>query len=419
MGDVQVDDNEDNNAAELLARLNSQFGDMDLRHLLAADNTNTTTEDAESDESSSLVEPSPEELQAWQAAQFKKGKEKCEEQKKDALSPLRRRRQEKKNTNGSNEDFEVLYSDPDLNGQESVFFPSSSSKDDGVEFVGPNPLLAQLAAGDPEVLGGQWLRLYSSIAGDGLSFHHLLDALKGYGGPTVMIVGTVASAKHSLTTTGTANKPRSSTAGTLGVYTATPWIASTQFFGSDDCFLFSFSNNDEDVRILRPTETVNKNEKRNYMYCHPSSLNTIHRRSATTATDGAVHGIGVGGTPSQPRLHLTETLEECRALGFCRLFEPGQLLPESSGADSLYYFDVDALEVWGVGGQDWIQEALESRQQERERVQSILLKARTVDKKQFVDDFRSGILGDAGKGLFGHVEHVAERADECDVKSTA
>eukprot|EP00957_Ditylum_brightwellii_P089723 6833454-Ditylum_brightwellii.AAC.1 len=64
-----------------------------------------------------------------------------------------------------------------------MFFTSSPTKE-GIEIVGTHPLLTQLAAhGDPEVLGEQWKLLYSSNV-DGLSFHKLLDVLRGYGGPT-------------------------------------------------------------------------------------------------------------------------------------------------------------------------------------------------------------------------------------------
>ena len=82
------------------------------------------------------------------------------------------------------------------------------------------------------------------------------------------------------------------------------------------------------------------------------------------------------------------------------------------GKDSLYYFDVDNLEVWGVGGEDWIKESLEAQQKERELAQANLMRARKVDKKQFVDDLRSGLLSGSHKaGMFGHLQHTSGRCD--------
>jgi hypothetical protein len=123
------------------------------------------------------------------------------------------------------------------------------------------------------------------------------------------------------------------------------------------------------------------------------------------ATDGSVHGIGFGGTPSQPRLHLTESLEDCRAMSFCGKFESGDLLL-GNGEDSLYYFDVDCLEVWGVGGDEWIQESLEAQQKGQALSEANLMRARKVDKKQFLDDFRLG-----GTGHFDHMQHTSGRRD--------
>mmetsp|Transcript_26348 Transcript_26348/g.53991 ORF Transcript_26348/g.53991 Transcript_26348/m.53991 type:complete len:440 (-) Transcript_26348:57-1376(-) len=399
---------EDEKAA-LLRRLGNQFGDMDLSNLLDAKQETINAESGEESEESSVVEPTPEELYAWQQAQFKLGKWAQEEKKKKRMTEaervaeaLQRRRQERKMGVADSDDWEEVHPQPSLN-EESVFFPSFSP--DGAELVGAHPLLVQLASNDPEMMGGEWRRLYSSATGDGLSFHHLLSALRGYDGPTVLIVGTVPSAAHVLNSGGKQN------AGTLGIFTTTPWIESDEFFGTDDCFLFSIHLEENEVKTIRPTAAASKSKRSNYMYCYPSSLTAKNRRShnAGDNTDGAVYGIGMGGKPSQPRLHLTETLEECRALAFDTTFEDGALLP-GDGAESLYYFDVDALEVWGVGGEGWIQGALKAREAERKKTEAALQKARTVDKSQFVEDFRSGLL-DGGRALFGHSEQIAGRAD--------
>ena len=174
------------------------------------------------------------------------------------------------------------------------------------------------------MLGGKWLRLYSSgIAGDGLSVYHLLSALRGYDGPTVTIIGTIPSEIHSLTsntnaTTKSVDKLGGGGSGILGIYTATPWKDSgPQFYGTDDCFLFRMDKTKEEVHVICPNPPVtSKRSIRNYMYCNTSSSSSSSSTSGghksqdgTSSSAAAVYGIGVGGTPSQPRLHSTETLE--------------------------------------------------------------------------------------------------------------
>lgn len=390
--------------AALLNKLQSQFGDMDLTHLLNEEEKKE--DDGYGSDESSLKEPTQEELQAWQDSQFKKGQEELEVKKRLEMTPLQRRRELKKRYSVEDDDeWEQVAALPDLEGQSSVFFPSSDEK--GNEFLGAHPMLLQFAQGDPEVLGTKWLRLSSSTEGDGLSFLNLLNTVKGYHGPTVILIGAVPSAARSISS---GEKKRT----TLGFYSTSPWTESTDFFGSSDCFLFAFDEEESEVKFFRPMDGKDKNKK-HYMYCHPSALNVTKRRSKKMvqglATDGSVHGMGVGGTPSQPRLHLTETLEECRAMEFCQLFEAGDLLM-GNGVDSLYYFDVDCLEVWGVGGETWIQESLATRQKERDLSQANMRRARQVDKKPFLQDFRSGLVGSNKQpGLFDHMQHTTDRAD--------
>jgi hypothetical protein len=376
--------------AALLQRLQSQFGDMDITSLVQTDGS---VSDAESDESS-VVEPTPEELLAWQEAQFKRGKSAAEIKKKMKLTEsqlvaeARKQRRQQRQLEEQQEDWEEVHPPPDLDGQESAFFTDIKN----LELVGAHPLLSNLAATDPDVMGGKWLRLYSSIV-DGLSFPNLLETLRGYDGPTVMLVGTIPSVAHTLD-----NDITPSQGGTLGVYTANPWKESSQFYGTDDCFLFRIDE-DATIHVFHPSTDLKKG---NYQYCQPSSGN-INKKGGT---EGAVDGLAVGGILSQPRLHLTESLEQCRALPYKGTFEQGDLLP--NGGDSLYFFDVDVLEVWGVGGEGWQQVALQARAAEREKIAANMKRVRTVDKTQLLDDFRAGLLG---KALFGHAEHIVGRTD--------
>lgn len=389
---------DDDAKAALMARLSNQFGDLDVAGILS-----DRKEEDTSSEDSSVHEPSPEELIAWQQAQFNKGREKLQAKKLAEKTPLEKRRHlQKQIQTEKNEDtdWEDILPQPNLQGQESLFFPSTNKENGLFEVIGPHPLLMQLAAeGDPEVLGGAWKRLYSSSHGDGLSFPYLLDAIRGYGGPTVMLIRAIPSAKHCY-------GHKSSSSSTIGFYTTSTWMDSSQYYGTDECFLFSIGTekDSEEIQIIRPKEDHSSKKATDYMYCHPSSMNIASRNHAVDSTNGAVHGIGIGGNAGQPRLHITESMEGCRALGYDTIFEPGQLLMPDFG-DSLYYFDVEHLEVWGVGGQSWIDDALQSREKERARVTANLQKVQRVDKEQFVDDLKLTSV------MFEHQQHM-----RCDAK---
>jgi len=451
---------EDNEEALLLARLQAQFGDMDLSALTingANDDTQNSAhadneEENEADktqqeenvpsEESSAVSPTPEELQAWQEAQYKLGKwakeakeQASKSQSEKIAQALRKRRQHTKqqvalhlSSKGYDSDeWEEIFTPPSLGTQHSMFFTSSPTEE-GIEIVGTHPLLTQLAAhGDPEVLGGQWKLLYSSNV-DGLSFHKLLDVLRGYGGPTVTLIGAVPAEQHRLDKN-SANKSDAA-GGTLGFFTTCAWKGEDdgRFFGNDDCFLFRFRNENEtnddeggdytatppppQVSILRPITS-----KGNYMYCNPSSSSTGGKPNQKEIQgDGIQYGLGVGGTSSRLRLHLTETFESCRA---CTLtegtFAQGHLLPPSWAEDCLYYFDADALEVWGVGGEEWIELSLKEQFKNREKMEANLKKVRQVDKMQLLDHFRSDPLANLSnhRGFFSHVDQVQGRMEDC------
>ncbi|KAL3935079.1 MAG: hypothetical protein SGBAC_009329 [Bacillariaceae sp.] len=371
--------------SELLSRLQSQFGDMDLSHLL----NDKAPGETESEESS-LAEPSAEELKAWQEAQFQVGQQALESKKSEEMPPVQQRRRRRRQAADSEEDddWEQIAALPQLS-EPSIFFPQSD--DEGSEILGLHPLLQKLSAADPEILGTHWKRLYSSEQGDGLSFAMLLSTLKGYGGPTVMLISAKLSATHMV------EKVNNQT--TIGFFTTSVWSESSSCFGSDDCFLFKIDEKENDLAIIRPRKNLKNG---NFMYCHSSSLNASNR----SATDGCVHGIGVGGSPSQPRLHLTESLEDCRAMEYCSTFEAAELL--ANGKNSLYYFDADCIEVWGVGGDEWIQQSLQAQQKGRDLAEATLKKARMVDKKQFLDDLR---FMAKPNGLFEHLDHVDDRPD--------
>lgn len=366
---------------ELMLRLQSQFGDMDLGNLLQGDAPKDTSESEES----SLAEPSPEELRAWQEAQFQKGKAQVEAKKDATKSAVQRRREELAK---GEDDWEALPSMPNLQDQSSAFFPTADEDHQGAEIIGVHPLLQQLAEAD-DILGTTWKRLFSSTHGDGLSFGNLWTKLHGYPGPTVLLVGAVPSAGKALV------KQQSTVSSTtLGFFSTSPWSACE----SPDCFLFAFNDQQPEIKFFRPRRP---DQAQQYLHC-------ISSAQATNVSEG---GIFIGGTP---RVHLTESLEECRALDYCSQFEAGDLLL-GCAKDSLNYFDVTQIEVWAVGGQEWIQESLQEQQKHQAIGEANRLRAQKVDKQQFLQDFQSGVLSTRGNGggLFAHYHEY--NSDRCEM----
>jgi hypothetical protein len=467
-------------AALLMARLSSQFGDLDLEQLnktLLQDETKISkpTQDINIDdfpnegvdlevpsEESSIADPTPEELAAWQAQQFEKGKETVRRLKEETMDPIQKRRlalhhRKTENTSTGNhnggpnyadddddDDWEEIAALPDLQGQTTAFFNSERlDKDaDGV-MVGVSPLLRTLAtnpSGDPELLGTAWLRLYSSVEGDGLSFFHLCHEICHYDGPTLMLFSVVPSKSKMVVSKSSANI----SAATIGFFTTSMWQESPEYQGNysdhHTAFLFAMDEDENRVDFFALTEKSKSNRKAQsrsgYMYCYPSTKSTkirfgsnlcsdrsekSSRFNDNESTDGAVHGIGIGGKPSQPRFHLTETLEECRALPYdtSRNLQDGNLfLDKPAFEDSLYYFDVESMEVWGVGGKAWIRDALEARDKARQTAASHLQRRRRIyDKSQLLDDFRNGLHSVTTKSAANgsYFDHMAASSDRCDV----
>ncbi len=423
----------DAEAAALMARLAAQFGDLDMSQLgvgvaiggieaggtvtnVTSSNINNSGRD--SDEESSLEEPTPEELAAWQASQFSKG-EKLRTEKQaslegrtvDSIPQRRKLLREKRSRQLTTEQARLRVQNQQPQNPKST---TSSILDllggDTSTFFGPSTsqilenLVTEDANGDSEILQTSWKRLYASYE-EGLGFWNLWTALKGYDGPTLLILRCLPSASKSLEI---GEKITQNTA-CLGFYTTTPWKDSSDMFGGDiECqdgdkaFLFSIDEKSHEVQFF-PVEAKPgaKNSmaalKNGYMYCQPSS-----QKDGTTgmAKTFAVTGLGVGGRPTQPRFHLTESFEDCSCLTYdsSRVTRDGDLFSyfdhdetESNAthsddghafAKALHCFDVTELEAWGVGGTDWIDHALKER--ERARKQHVL-RYQKVDKQMMWD----------------------------------
>ena len=409
---------------ELLAKLKLQFGDMDVSGMLftGTDGDNYLSNNCDDESDSSLEEPTATMLAEWQEAQFAIGQMKLEAKTIISGSNLQRRRQNKTvsertllreyEEEEANECVSIK-SVPDLGDVSSIFFPTDDIEGDNsdLELVGGvHPLLHKLVDGDSEVLGTKWTRLYSSSDGDGLSFYNLIEKIRGYNGPTVMLLGGTPSASKCLGNN--VQKERVS----IGVFTIDSYQESTEYFGTDDdCFLFSLDYEKNNVKFIRPksrsspsSSSSNTAITKKYLYCH-TSLTTKNNKGRKDNTHGSLHGLCIGGTASRPRLHITESLEECRALEYDSLFQDGDLLGGKC-SDSLNYFDVDSIEVWGVGGYGWINDALQAQSKAKAIHAASLEKARKVDKKQFLDHFKNDAACTTSD-LFGNAAFAEERCD--------
>jgi hypothetical protein len=124
--------------------------------------------------------------------------------------------------------------------------------------------------------------------------------------------------------------------------------------------------------------------------------------------DNQAHGIGFGGSVDQPRLYISETFEDCVARSQDMTFEYGVILPKTADGAMQKHFDIDSLEVWGVGGDAVVAEALGARNRQRAIMDANLRKARKVDKAAFLDDFRSGVIESKA---FAHRGQIRGRDD--------
>jgi hypothetical protein len=258
---------------------------------------------------------------------------------------------------------------PNLRHRHSAFVPKKTNSES-------SPLLFTFATMSPS-LGGAWHRIYTSDS-DGLSFNRLQNSLLGYGGPTLLII------------------KEADLGGIFGAYTSTAWKESKDFYGNSDSFLYTVQ---PAVQVLRPSQ---RGTGTNFMYCNPESRSKGY--------DGLAHGIGFGGTTDKPRLFISESFDGCTAGTGDLTFEPGRLLPprEVGHPNSSKYFDLESLEVWGVGGDSITLSALDARHKQREIVASNIRKARKVDKAAFLDDFRSGLIESKA---FKHRGEIRGRGD--------
>lgn len=216
----------------------------------------------------------------------------------------------------------------------------------------------------------QWHRIYSSYQ-DGRSFNRLEYSLLGYSGPTVVLVKTTRQE-------------------VLGAFAAKAWRdIKGEFYGDSDCFLFAL---EPFFKVYR-----SKNEDSKFMY--------MHMNKNTAMCHGHPHGLGFGGTLDHPRFFIPESLERCTA-GCCdKTFDEGELLP----VESLEHFEIQFIEIWGVGGDVIIEKALKDRASHRHSSDANIVRVRNViDKKQIASDFQSGLVPNK---LYEHQDQARGRQE--------
>ena len=202
----------------------------------------------------------------------------------------------------------------------------------------------------------------------------------GYSGPTVLVIKTTTNA-------------------VLGAFTVSQWKESKDYYGTAETFLFQ----------LKPTLNIYRaafKKGHNFMYLH-SDAGTFHSLLANPdVTLGIPHGLGFGGTLSEPRLFIPESFENCTAGSLDRTFESGPLLP----SEDLEKFEIKCLEIWAVGDEKTIEKGLRDRDSHREATANLIEQARVVnDKTAFAKDLESGLVPNSK--LFAHQECARGRHD--------
>jgi hypothetical protein len=210
--------------------------------------------------------------------------------------------------------------------------------------------------------GGRWKRLFSGEF-DGCSFATFQKSLLGYQGSTLILTQTTKG-------------------DVFGFYTACPWKTGNAWFGQEDeSFIFG----------IKPTLRFYNKEEGGKPY-------NMYLNNPTTTRPAILKGLGVGGiNEATPRIHVTTTLEQCKARAIDSIYTCGPLL-----SDGDVFFDMDILEVWNVSSSDenFVRNVQKGHAQDQIRERRRVHLAQ-VDSKQFLDDFQTGSYGNS---VFKHRE---------------
>lgn len=220
-------------------------------------------------------------------------------------------------------------------------------------------------------LGGKWTRQYSSDC-NGFNFNTFQQALLGYQGATVILIQTVAG-------------------DAFGYYSNRPWKESKKWFGDgSDSFLFGLQPS---LQFYAPT-----GGGKNF---------NMYLNNPVSPRPGDLTGLAIGGINEKaPRLHITTTLEQCKASSMDGVYDCGPLL-----ANGELFFDVDVMEVWAVNAtEEQYAKLKQAGAMQAELREGNRIKAAQVDRAHFLEDFQSGAVENS---LFTHREQARGRHSFC------
>jgi TLD len=189
------------------------------------------------------------------------------------------------------------------------------------------------------------------------------------------------------------------------------------FYGDGDSYLFHL---EPKFQVLRAaTDQPNSKQQHrqqqyyplpNYQYYYldkngPLASSTI----LTGSTDNhAKHetGIGLGGSKRHPRFFIASSLDHCHLGRRDATFEAADGNPSDNSAQSNQSWDLQSLEVWGLGGET----ALKALERHRNMEDTQIQKARQIDKAAFLTDLRSGLIESK---MFGFHDAIRGRNGGC------
>ena len=249
--------------------------------------------------------------------------------------------------------------------------------------------LFALASTSITLASGRFHRLFSSEA-DGTSCNRLMNALIGYDGPTLIIIRSKTIKEKC-------------GAGIFGAFTYSPWDReSGEFYGNSDSFLFRLGP--EPMGVYRPKGNGGDNES-NFMFFNPEARSKGY--------DQLAWGIGFGGTAEEPRLYIDEILDGSTAKDKDLTFENGPLLSNKDESNSYCGFEVEAIEAFGVGSSQVIEDALHVRDEHRKEVQKRIRNAMKGAKGAFLEDMQSGLVG---AKVMKHRDEMRGRDGGCEME---
>lgn len=231
----------------------------------------------------------------------------------------------------------------------------------------------------------------------------LEHSLAGYHGPTLLLVQ--------------AYDKETKTNHTFGAFASQPWTKQDGpvYYGDGDSYIFQLEPKFEVLRATTGQSNSNKHQQQHYPMPHYQYfyLNKNNQFAPSTIpgwpTDNHPKhksGIGLGGSKRRPRFFIASSLDHCHLGSSDATFEAADEDSSSNSVLKNQSWDLQSLEVWGLGGDA----ALKSLERHRSKEDAHLQKARQVDKSAFLTDLRAGLIESK---MFGFHEDIRGRDGGC------